>query len=135
MKASPGTYNFPAAPWKNIGKAAIKTPGIRWKTPRCSNFRTGSKACARSTCAKISCGAHIRNSFVRDIMKEQVVSFQSAGLRLHGVLGVREGLQASGRRAAFLVLHGFGSNSESSNVLGPTRVLSEFGYVTLRFDM
>jgi len=68
-------------------------------------------------------------------MKEQVVSFQSAGLRLHGVLGVPEGLQASERRAAFLVLHGFGSNSESSNVLGPTRVLSEFGYVTLRFDM
>ena len=68
-------------------------------------------------------------------MKEQVVSFQSAGLRLHGALGVPEGLLASERRAAFLVLHGFGSNSESSNVLQPTRILSEFGYVTLRFDM
>ena len=68
-------------------------------------------------------------------MKEEVVSFQSAGLRLHGVLGVPEGLRPAERRAAFLVLHGFGSNSESSNVLGPTRVLSEFGYVTLRFDM
>jgi hypothetical protein len=68
-------------------------------------------------------------------MKEQVVSFQSAGLRLHGVLGVPDGLRPSERRAAFLVLHGFGSNSESSNVLAPTRVLSEFGYVTLRFDM
>ncbi len=68
-------------------------------------------------------------------MKEQVVNFQSAGLRLHGVLGVPEGLRPSERRAAFLVLHGFGSNSESANVLGPTRVLSDFGYVTLRFDM
>ena len=68
-------------------------------------------------------------------MKEQVVSFKSAGLRLHGVLGVPEDLRAPERRAAFLVLHGFGSNSESSNVLAPTRVLSEFGYVTLRFDM
>ena len=68
-------------------------------------------------------------------MKEQVVSFQSAGLRLHGVLGVPEGLRPAERRAAFLVLHGFGSNSESPNVLAPTRVLSEFGYVTLRFDM
>ena len=68
-------------------------------------------------------------------MKEQVVSFQSAGLRLHGTLGVPEGLRPAERRAAFLVLHGFGSNSESANVLGPTRVLSEFGYVTLRFDM
>ena len=68
-------------------------------------------------------------------MKEEVVSFQSAGLRLHGVLGVPEGLRPSERRAAFLVLHGFGSNSESPTVLAPTRVLSEFGYVTLRFDM
>ncbi|MGA2891803.1 MAG: alpha/beta fold hydrolase [Xanthobacteraceae bacterium] len=68
-------------------------------------------------------------------MKEQVISFQSAGLRLHGVLGLPEGYQPSQRRAAFLVLHGFGSNSESSSVLAPTRVLSDFGYVTLRFDM
>ncbi len=68
-------------------------------------------------------------------MKEDVVSFQSAGLRLHGVLGVPEGLQPSERRAGFLVLHGFGSNSESSNVISPTKVLSDFGYVTLRFDM
>jgi dipeptidyl aminopeptidase/acylaminoacyl peptidase len=68
-------------------------------------------------------------------VKEQVVGFQSAGLRLHGALGVPEGLQPSERRGAFLVLHGFGSNSESPTVLAPTRVLSEFGYVTLRFDM
>ena len=68
-------------------------------------------------------------------MKEEVVDFQSAGLRLHGVLGVPEGLRPSERRGAFLVLHGFGSNSESSNVIGPTQVLSDFGYVTLRFDM
>src|SRR3984957_15262370 len=68
-------------------------------------------------------------------MKEEAVSFQSAGLRLHGVLGVPEGLRPSERRAAFLVLHGFGSNCESQNVLQPTQVLSDFGYVTLRFDM
>jgi dipeptidyl aminopeptidase/acylaminoacyl peptidase len=68
-------------------------------------------------------------------VKEQVVSFKSAGLRLHGVLGVPDDVAASQRRAAFLVLHGFGSNSESSNVLAPTRVLNQFGYVTLRFDM
>ena len=67
--------------------------------------------------------------------KEQAVSFNSAGLRLHGVLGVPDDLRASERRAAFLVLHGFGSNSDSTNVLQPTRVLNDFGYVTLRFDM
>ena len=44
-------------------------------------------------------------------------------------------MQSSERRAAFLVLHGFGSNSESPSVTQPTRVLSELGYVTLRFDM
>jgi poly(3-hydroxybutyrate) depolymerase len=60
-------------------------------------------------------------------VKEEIVSFQSAGLRLHGALGVPDGLPATERRAAFLVLHGFGSNSDSANVLQPTRLLSEFG--------
>jgi pimeloyl-ACP methyl ester carboxylesterase len=68
-------------------------------------------------------------------MKEETVSFQSAGLRLHGAVGLPDGLSAKERRPAFIVLHGFGSNSDSNNVLQPTRVLSEFGYVTLRFDM
>jgi len=72
---------------------------------------------------------------VPESAKEQAVSFNSAGLRLHGVLGVPEDLRASERRAGFLVLHGFGSNSDSTNVLQPTRVLNDFGYVTLRFDM
>jgi uncharacterized protein len=44
-------------------------------------------------------------------VKEDAVSFQSAGLRLHGMVGVPDGLRPSERRAAFLVLHGFGSNS------------------------
>jgi pimeloyl-ACP methyl ester carboxylesterase len=69
------------------------------------------------------------------IMKEDVVNFQSAGLRLHGMLGLPDDLRPSERRAAFLVLHGFGSNSESPTVIAPVRVLSELGYVTLRFDM
>jgi len=68
-------------------------------------------------------------------MIEETVSIPSAGLRLRGMLGVPEGLRGGERRAAFLVLHGFGSNCESSSVLAPTRVLSGFGYVTLRFDM
>jgi len=68
-------------------------------------------------------------------MNEDVVTIPSAGLRLHGALGTPAGLQSSERRAAFLVLHGFGSNCESPSVTQPTRVLSELGYVTLRFDM
>src|SRR6202035_2309020 len=68
-------------------------------------------------------------------MSQDVVSFQSAGLRLHGVVSVPEGVRPGERRAAFLVLHGFGSNSESPTCITPARVLNEFGFVTLRFDM
>jgi pimeloyl-ACP methyl ester carboxylesterase len=68
-------------------------------------------------------------------MNEETVSIPSAGLRLHGAVGTPADLQPGERRAAFLVLHGFGGNSDSAGVLQPTRVLSEFGYVTLRFDM
>jgi pimeloyl-ACP methyl ester carboxylesterase len=66
---------------------------------------------------------------------DTIVSIPSAGLRLHGVVRVPANVPAPERRAAFLVLHGFGGNSESQNVMQPTRVLDEFGYVTLRFDM
>src|SRR3984885_1052307 len=68
-------------------------------------------------------------------MSQDVVSFQSAGLRLHGVVSVPEGVRPGERRAAFLVLHGFGSNSESPTCITPAQVLGEFGYVPLRFDM
>jgi uncharacterized protein len=66
---------------------------------------------------------------------EEIVSIPSAGLRLHGVISVSNAPPPQARRAAFLVLHGFGGNCQSQNVLQPCRVLGEFGYVTLRFDM
>jgi pimeloyl-ACP methyl ester carboxylesterase len=66
---------------------------------------------------------------------EEPVAIASAGLRLSGVLRIPDGLQPQERRAAFLVLHGFGSNKNSQNVLAPCKVLDELGYVTLRFDM
>jgi uncharacterized protein len=68
-------------------------------------------------------------------MNEDIVSIPSAGLRLHGALGLTARSPSLERRAAFLVLHGFGGNSDSAGVIQPTRVLSELGYVTLRFDM
>src|SRR5579864_1250520 len=67
--------------------------------------------------------------------QQETVSFQSAGLRLHGVLSVPDGVRPAEKRAAFLVLHGFGSNSDSPNCITPARVLNEYGFVTLRFDM
>ena len=66
---------------------------------------------------------------------DEVVSIPSAGLQLYGVVSIPAGIEPGARRAAFLVLHGFGGNSDSAGVLQPTRVLNEFGYVTLRFDM
>src|SRR6202047_1870715 len=68
-------------------------------------------------------------------MHEETVSIPSAGLRLHGVVSVPDDLAPGQRSAAFLVLHGFGGNCKSQNVLQPCRVLDELGYVTLRFDM
>jgi uncharacterized protein len=68
-------------------------------------------------------------------MSEENVTFSSAGLKLSGNVRVPEGLKAGEKRGAFLVLHGFGSNKDSSNVLAPTKVLTELGYVTLRFSM
>src|SRR5258708_14013823 len=68
-------------------------------------------------------------------MAEEAVPFPSAGLKISGVVHVPSGLRPGEKRAAFLVLHGFGSNKTSSNTMQPTKVLSDLGYVVLRFDM
>jgi len=66
---------------------------------------------------------------------EENVSIPSAGLRLSATVRVPDDVKAGEKRAAFLVLHGFGSNKDSSNVLAPSKVLNVLGYVTLRFSM
>jgi dipeptidyl aminopeptidase/acylaminoacyl peptidase len=68
-------------------------------------------------------------------MHEEAVTFPSAGLTLSGTVRVPDGLRAGDKRAAFLVLHGFGSSKNSGNVLSPTHVLNSLGYVTFGFDM
>jgi pimeloyl-ACP methyl ester carboxylesterase len=68
-------------------------------------------------------------------MAEEKISFKSKGLTLAGVVRVPSGVAAGERRPAFMVLHGFGSNMNSSNVLEPCAMLQKLGYVTLRFDM
>src|SRR5579871_2550628 len=65
-------------------------------------------------------------------MSEERVTFTSEGLTLVGIVRAPEG---AGKRPAFIVLHGFGSNMNAGNVLGPCAMLGDFGYVTLRFDM
>jgi pimeloyl-ACP methyl ester carboxylesterase len=66
---------------------------------------------------------------------QETVTFSSSGRKLAGVLGLPAGLNASEKRAAFLLLHGFGSNKDSPTMTGPAKVLNDLGYVTLRFDM
>lgn len=67
-------------------------------------------------------------------VKERV-QFVSDGLQLAGVLQVPEDIKPRERRAAFLVLHGFGSNKDGGNVTTVANLLTGLGYVTLRFDM
>jgi pimeloyl-ACP methyl ester carboxylesterase len=68
-------------------------------------------------------------------MAEERVAFKSKGLPMAGTVRVPDGVVSRERRPAFLVLHGFGSNMKSSNVLLPCGMLEKLGYVTLRFDM
>jgi len=68
-------------------------------------------------------------------MAEERVSFKSGNLTIAGTVRVPAGVAARERRPAFLVLHGFGSNMTSSNVMAPCAMLEKLGYVTLRFDM
>ena len=68
-------------------------------------------------------------------MTDEAVTIPSAGLRLSGTVRVPRHLRPGERHAAFLVLHGFGSNKNSSNVLQPAKVLNDLGYATLAFDM
>ena len=68
-------------------------------------------------------------------MAEEKIAFTSKGLRLAGTVRVPHGVAPRERRPAFVVLHGFGSNQNSNNVLGPCAMFEKLGYVTLRFDM
>jgi uncharacterized protein len=68
-------------------------------------------------------------------MPQQSVSFKSRGLALAGMVRLPDGMASGERRPAFIVLHGFGSNMGSGNVLGPCALLDQLGYATLRFDM
>jgi alpha-beta hydrolase superfamily lysophospholipase len=68
-------------------------------------------------------------------MIEEEITFKSDGLTLSGVIRLPDGMKAGEKRAAFIVLHGFGSHMGSQNVLKPCAALERFGYITLRFDM
>ena len=61
------------------------------------------------------------------------VEFPSDGVTLSGVVHVPDGLNAGERRAAIIMMHGFGANKNG----GPEwicRQYEDWGYVALRFD-
>jgi uncharacterized protein len=68
-------------------------------------------------------------------MAEERITFTSKGLKIAGTVRVPAGVAAHERRPAFMVLHGFGSNMNSSNVGEPCAMFEKLGYVTLCFDM
>src|SRR5262250_2590427 len=63
---------------------------------------------------------------------EERVSFMSDKLRLSGVLHLPE--PRGEKLAAFLVLHGFGSNKDGGGGKAVARMLTGLGYAALRFD-
>jgi alpha-beta hydrolase superfamily lysophospholipase len=66
---------------------------------------------------------------------EERVHWKSAGLKISGVLEFPDNMKPSERRAAFLVLHGFGSNKQAEMTRTLSRLFTSLGYVALRFDM
>ena len=66
---------------------------------------------------------------------ETPVQFTSSGLTLAGLLHIPDDLPAGQRRAAVVVLHGFGSNKDGGISMAAAQLFSALGYITLRFDM
>jgi uncharacterized protein len=65
---------------------------------------------------------------------EQRVTFSSAGHELVGVLHRPDDLRPGEKRAAIIVLHGFGGTMDGPGGRNPAPYFCELGYVTLRFD-
>ena len=65
---------------------------------------------------------------------EDKIKFKSGDLTLSGALHTPEGSEGK-KLPCIIVLHGFGSNSSSNNVMGPCKMFNEWGYAAFRFDM
>jgi dipeptidyl aminopeptidase/acylaminoacyl peptidase len=66
---------------------------------------------------------------------ETAVQFDSGGFKLAGLLHVPPDLPPGQRRAAVVVLHGFGSNKDGGISMAASQLFASLGYITLRFDM
>jgi len=66
---------------------------------------------------------------------ELSVHFNSSGLKIAGLLYIPDDLPAGHRRAAVVVLHGFGSNKDGGISKAASELFASLGYITLRFDI
>ena len=66
---------------------------------------------------------------------QENVTFQSDGLKIAGTLCLPDNAPKGKKLACIMVLHGFGSNKTSDNVKIPCKMLNEWGYAALGFDM
>jgi alpha-beta hydrolase superfamily lysophospholipase len=66
---------------------------------------------------------------------QKEISFTSDGLKIAGVLHIPDDMKPMEKRAAVVVLHGFGSNKNGGISMAATELFEKLGYVTLRFDM
>ena len=67
-------------------------------------------------------------------MAAEQISFQSAGLKIDGYIHLPAGMKPGEKRPAIMMLHGFGSNAESTNCTLPCQMLADWGYIALRFS-
>ncbi len=66
---------------------------------------------------------------------QENVTFMSDGLKISGVLCLPDNVPKGKKLPCIMVLHGFGSNKTSDNVKIPCKMLNEWGYAALGFDM
>ena len=62
------------------------------------------------------------------------VGFHSDGLKLAGIVHIPHDLRPGERRAAFVILHGFGGNKDGHGQTVMAEQLTAWGYVTMRID-
>src|SRR5512138_2779072 len=88
-----------------------------------------TQSCTRRTRRAIACALVYAGAM------EQRVQFSSGGLKLVGIVHLPAAMKSDERRPAFMVLHGFGSNKDSSVSRTAAELFASLGYIALRFDM
>lgn len=66
---------------------------------------------------------------------ETKVTFQSDGLTLSGVVHVPDDLKPGEKRAAFIILHGFGGYKDGPEHVAQANIICKWGYVAFRIDL